>query len=105
MAPATMLPSMAPPPLSIVIPTHDTRELTLRCLGSLFASPLPGMEVILVDDASRDGTAEAVAGRHPEVVVLRTAEPARFTGSANRGLARASGEILLLLNSDTEVEP
>jgi len=94
-----------PPPFSIVIPTHDTRELTLRCLDSLHAAPLAGMEVILVDDASRDGTAEAVAARHPEVVVLRNEEPARFTRSANRGLARASGEILLLLNSDTEVEP
>ena len=98
-----MAPSMAPPPLSIVIPTHDTRELTLRCLDSLQGSP--GVEVILVDDASRDGTAEAVAARHPEVAVLRNEEPARFTRSANRGLARASGEILLLLNSDTEVEP
>jgi hypothetical protein len=36
-----MIPDMTPPPLSIVIPTHDTRELTLRCLDSLFASPLP----------------------------------------------------------------
>jgi N-acetylglucosaminyl-diphospho-decaprenol L-rhamnosyltransferase len=96
---------MAPPPLSIVIPTHDTRELTLRCLDSLFASPLPGMEVILVDDVSRDGTAAAVRERHPKVIVLRNQEPARFTGSANRGLARAEGELLLLLNSDTEVLP
>ncbi len=96
---------MAPPPLSIVIPTHDTRELTLRCLDSLYASPLPGMEVILVDDASRDGTAAAVRERHPEVIVLRNEEPARFTGSANRGLARAAGELLLLLNSDTEADP
>jgi GT2 family glycosyltransferase len=95
---------MPPPPLSIVIPTHGTRELTLRCLGSLQASPLPGLEVILVDDASGDGTAEAVAKGHPEVVVLRNQEPERFTRSANRGLARAGGEILLLLNSDTEVE-
>lgn len=91
-----------PLPLSIVIPTHDTRELTLRCLESLGGS---GLEVIVVDDASRDGTAGAVAERHPEVVVLRNEEPARFTRSANRGLARARGDLLLLLNSDTEVEP
>jgi N-acetylglucosaminyl-diphospho-decaprenol L-rhamnosyltransferase len=93
------------PPLSIVIPTRDTRELTLRCLGALFASPLPGMEVILVDDASGDGTAGAALERHPDVIVLRNEEPARFTRSANRGLVRARGEILLLLNSDTEVAP
>lgn len=93
------------PPLSIVIPTHDTRELTLRCLESLAASPLPGMEVIVVDDASQDGTTEAVRERHPEVTVLRHAAPLRFTRAANAGLARARGDLLLLLNSDTEVLP
>jgi N-acetylglucosaminyl-diphospho-decaprenol L-rhamnosyltransferase len=93
-----------PPPLSIVIPTHDTRELTLRCLASLADSSVPDVEIILVDDASRDGTAKAARAAHPETVVLRNESSLRFTGSANRGLARASGEILLLLNSDTEVE-
>ncbi|HEV2852118.1 MAG TPA: glycosyltransferase family 2 protein [Thermoanaerobaculia bacterium] len=93
------------PSISIVIPTHDTRELVLRCLESLEASAVPGMEVILVDDASGDGTAEAVEARHPGVVVLRNGTPQRFTRSANLGLERTRGEILLLLNSDTEVEP
>jgi len=64
-----------------------------------------GLEVILVDDASGDGTAEAVRERHPGVTVLRNETPQRFTRSANLGLARARGEILLLLNSDTEVAP
>ncbi len=93
------------PPLSIVIPTHDTRDLALACLASLFASPLPGMEVIVVDDASGDGTAEAVREKFPETTVLRNETPERFTRAANRGLAQARGEILLLLNSDTEVAP
>src|SRR5215208_3818384 len=75
---------------SIVIPTHDTRDLVLRCLESLDASPVPGgLEVILVDDASRDGMAEAVGQRHPEVMVLRNETPQRFTRSANLGLAGA----------------
>jgi GT2 family glycosyltransferase len=63
------------------------------------------MEVILVDDASSDGTAAAALERHPGLVVLRNETPARFTRAANLGLAQAKGEILLLLNSDTEVEP
>ncbi len=106
-----MAPSMAPPSLSVVIPTHDTRELTLKCLDSLFADPWSAgapretMEVVLVDDASRDGTAEAVRRRHPGVVVLRHETAERFTRAANAGLARARGELLLLLNSDTEVAP
>lgn len=59
--------------------------------------------MILVDDASRDGTAEEVAALWPQVSILHHEQAAGFTRSANDGLARARGEILLLLNSDTEV--
>lgn len=96
-----------PVPISVVIPTHDTRELTLACVGSLARAGRPemaGLEIVVVDDASRDGTAEALAERHPEVHVLRMDPGVGFTRAANAGLARARGEILLLLNSDTEVE-
>jgi GT2 family glycosyltransferase len=90
------------PPLSIVIPTHDTRELTLRCLDSI-AAAAPACELIVVDDASEDGTAAAIEGRLPGVTVMVNARRAGFARSANRGLAAAAGELLLLLNSDTEV--
>ena len=88
--------------LSIVIPTHDTRELTLRCLDSISRSA-PAAEVVLVDDASSDGTAEAAAERYPALQILRCPDPVGFTRAANLGMSRARGEILLLLNSDTEV--
>lgn len=95
-----------PPRLSIVIPTHDTRELTLRCLETIARASSPGsVEVIVVDDASGDGTSAAIRELHPGVEVLRNDPAAGFTRSANRGLRQAGGEILLLLNSDTEVEP
>lgn len=88
--------------LSAVIPSHDTRELTLRCLESLVRSDV---EAILVDDGSRDGTARAVAALFPSVQVLRNESAEGFTRAANRGLQAARGDVLLLLNSDTEVEP
>lgn len=94
------------PRLSIVIPSHDTKQLTLACLGSLAAAGLAGRtdcDIVLVDDGSEDGTAEAVTARFPQVHILRNAEARGFTAAANRGLAEARGEILLLLNSDTEV--
>ena len=96
------------PPLSIVVPTRDTRDLTLACLAAVARSHPPGTEVVLVDDAGSDGTPEAieaVAARHPPVAVVRLPEPSGFSRAVNRGLALARGEILLLLNSDTEVEP
>lgn len=89
--------------LSIVIPNHNTRDLTLRCLASI-ARADPAAEVVLVDDAGTDGTAESAAERFPRTLQIRTSEAVGFTRAANLGMARASGEILLLLNSDTEVE-
>jgi N-acetylglucosaminyl-diphospho-decaprenol L-rhamnosyltransferase len=95
-----------PPRLSIVIPTHDTRDLTLRCLETIASVSSPGgVEVIVVDDGSRDGTAEAIRERYPGVEVVRNETAAGFTCSANRGLRQARGEVLLLLNSDTEIGP
>jgi GT2 family glycosyltransferase len=91
-----------PARLSVVIPTHNTRDLTLRCVETLESEGTP-LEVVVVDDGGSDGTAEALAAH--EVEVLRPSPAGGFTRSANLGLARARGEILLLLNSDTEVEP
>lgn len=96
-------PSPAPVRISVVVPTHNTRELTLRCLATIAAAE--EVEVVVVDDASRDGTAEAISGSWRQVTVIRHEQAAGFTRSANDGLRQASGEILLLLNSDTEVEP
>jgi len=91
--------------LSVVIPTHDTRSLTLACLDQVLAAEGPAPEVILVDDGSGDGTGDAVRERFPAVRVLRNDRALGFTASVNRGLAAASGRLLVLLNSDTEVDP
>lgn len=90
--------------LSIVIPTHQTRELTLACLASVIGH-CPGAEVLVVDDASTDGTAEAIADSYPRVRLLRQPSRAGFTASVNRGLHAAHHDTLLVLNSDTQVLP
>jgi GT2 family glycosyltransferase len=87
----------------VVVPTHDTRELTLKCLDSLGAAGSDSVEIILVDDGSTDGTADAVRRRFPAVTILRSESGTGFTAAANRGLSAARGDLLLLLNSDTEV--
>jgi GT2 family glycosyltransferase len=94
-----------PQALSVVVPTHETRELTLRCLAALAAADPPPAEVLVVDDGSSDGTADAVAASYPAARVLRHPQARGFTAAANAGLALAGGEVLLLLNSDTEVAP
>ena len=96
------------PAFSVVIPTRNTLELTLTCLESVFAAAAGyegELEVVMVDDAGSDGTAEAVAQRYPRVQMLRNASCTGFTRAANLGLATTRGENLLLLNSDTEFDP
>jgi hypothetical protein len=89
--------------VTVVVPTHDTRTLVLRCVQALAASAAGAPAIIVVDDGSDDGTADAVRAAHPAVRVLRLAPARGFTGAANLGLAAAESEILLLLNSDTEI--
>jgi N-acetylglucosaminyl-diphospho-decaprenol L-rhamnosyltransferase len=89
------------PNVDVVIPTHDTAELTVRCVESVLASELPAGAVhcIVVDNASSDGTAERLAGR-PNVTVLRNDENVAFGRACNQGVRAGSGDLVLLLNSD-----
>lgn len=98
-------PARAPAALSVVIPTHNTVDLTLACLASLAGGGISDLSVIVVDDGSSDGTAAAIAARWPAVRVLCREVAGGFGAAANAGLAAADGDLLLLLNSDTEVRP
>jgi len=89
--------------LSIVIPTHNTSDLTMACLRSIERASPESTEVILVDDGSADDTVARVGEAFPTVRIVSHTPAAGFTIAANRGLLEASGELLLLLNSDTEI--
>jgi N-acetylglucosaminyl-diphospho-decaprenol L-rhamnosyltransferase len=92
-------------PLSIVIPTFNTADLTLACVRAATAAASPGSEIIVVDDGSRDGTAELLASEAPGVTLVRLETNRGFAAAANAGVAASRGEIVLLLNSDAIIEP
>lgn len=95
------------PDLSILIVSWNVRELLLRCLAALPAAVGAGLshEVIVVDNASSDGTAAAVRAAFPHVQVIANSENRGFTGGNNQALAAARGDFLLLLNPDTAPQP
>ncbi|MEO6326122.1 MAG: glycosyltransferase [Thermoanaerobaculia bacterium] len=88
----------------MIVPSHNTRALTLRCLASVLAQRDEVVEIVLVDNGSRDGTAQAVAA-FPEVRLLSFPRALGFSRAANAGAAAATGEILLFLNADAELLP
>ena len=93
------------PDLSVVIVSYNTRELLRACLRSLRESVGLQLEVIVVDNASADGSAEMVRQAFPEVVLLAQAINTWYCGGNNIGIKRAKADYVLLLNPDTEVAP
>lgn len=95
---------MSTPVLSVVVLSWNTQALTLACLGALFAeSPRHPREVIVVDNGSHDGSAEAIAAAFPQVRLVRNKDNRLYAAGNNQGVALATGEFVCTLNSDTEV--
>ncbi len=93
------------PLCSIVVPTHNGRRLLERCLASIaeHRPPRRSIEVIVVDDASTDGTEDWLRETYPEVKVVRLTRNQGFCAAANAGVDAATGEFIQLLNNDAEV--
>jgi GT2 family glycosyltransferase len=98
-----------PPPVSIVIVTYNNLPFTKFCLASLIQNAItPDYEVIVVDNASTDGTPDylrELEQANPFVHVVFNDTNRGFAAANNQGLAVARGEVLVLLNNDTVVPP
>jgi hypothetical protein len=94
---------MSRPDVSVVIVSYNTEELTRRCLRRLLDSRTGdvGFDVTVVDNASADGSADAVAREFPEVRLIRLAVNVGWGRAVNRGAVAGTGGHLLLLNPDT----
>ena len=94
------------PRVSVVIPTHDAAAHLSRCLASLLRNtPWPGLEIIVVDNGSRDETRRVLEAHSASIDVVSNTENRGFAPATNQGLTRASGEFVVMLNDDTAVGP
>ncbi|MBI4261238.1 MAG: glycosyltransferase family 2 protein [Actinobacteria bacterium] len=92
------------PAVAVVVVDYDAGDHLLRCLESVHRhAGDASLEVVVVDNASRDGSAEAAGEAHPGVRVLRNAENQGFARAANRGIRETSAPFVLLLNPDAEI--
>jgi len=92
--------------LAIVIVSYNTRDDLARALSSLeTAPPECGAEIVVVDNASSDGSAQMVRERWPGVRVIDAGGNLGFSKANNIGIRATASELVLLLNSDTVVPP
>ncbi len=96
-------PWLSDPELSIIIVSFNTREMTLECIASVKAETHTRMEVIVVDNASTDGSADAVADAHPDVTLIAEDANHGFGPAHSIALERSRAPWILLLNPDTVV--
>ncbi len=93
------------PDLSIVIVGYNTRQLLLDCLASIHrtAGDL-SLECLVIDNASSDGSVEAVHERFPQVRVIANRENVYFSAANNQGIQQACGRYVLVMNPDMVVQ-
>lgn len=89
-------------PISVIVPVHNRGDLAAQCLNALARWTTP-LEIVVVDDGSTDPAVELLRRAGLAHHWLRNPQPLGFSGAVNRGLATATGDPLLLLNSDAEV--
>lgn len=92
--------------LSIIIVNWNTRDVLWNSLRSIFRFPPKNkFEVLVVDNASIDGSVQMVGGQFPKVRLIENMENMGFARANNQAILHASGDYILLLNPDTEVKP
>ena len=92
---------MAQPLISVIIPHWNGVEVLSECLESLSETKYPNMEIIVVDNASTDGSPDWISLNFPQVKLIENDQNYGYAGGCNRGAKTAEGEYLVFLNNDT----
>jgi len=90
--------------VSIIIVSYNTKKMTIACIESVIEQTRHvNYEIIVFDNNSSDGSAEAIMAKFPDITVFKNAENVGFAQGNNLAIENASGEYILLLNPDTLV--
>ncbi len=91
------------PTISIIIPNYNGAAYLEKCLKSIRAQAYSKLEIVVVDNASRDRSVDIVRAEAPEAMLLRENRNLGFAGGVNAGILASQGDWVAVLNNDTEV--
>jgi len=91
--------------ISVIVVTYNGEDYVKRCFGSINEQTYKDLEVIAVDNASKDDTVKLLKKYFPDVQVLAQKKNRHYAGGINRGINEAKGKYVFLLNQDTDIEP
>lgn len=95
---------MTNPLFSVVIPHWNGKDFLQPCLDALQNQSYSPIEIIIVDNNSEDGSQQYIKDNYPDIILIELPENRGFTGACNAGMEAAKGNIIALLNNDTEVD-
>ena len=95
---------MNEPRVSIILPTFNRGDVIRRAIDSVLAQSFTDWELVIIDDGSSDGTADAVSGIDPRIVVVRQQNSGVYV-ARNTGLSNARGRLITFLDSDDDWTP
>ena len=90
--------------VSVIIPNLNGLSLLKICLPSLLKQSFRNIEIILVDNGSTDNSVKFVIGKFPGVKIIKLSKNLGFSRAVNKGIKISKGNLIFLLNNDTEIE-
>lgn len=93
------------PIVSVIIVNYNGLKFLIDCLKSLIDQSYAGFEIVVVDNASEDGSIEFIESEFPEVKVIKNLDNLGYAGGLNAGIRETRGPYIMTLNNDTRVEP
>lgn len=91
--------------VSVVIPNWNGKKFLKGCLDSLLQSSYGQIEIVMVDNGSKDGSVEFLEENYPQVKLIKFEQNTGFSVAVNAGINNSRGEFVALLNNDTTVDP
>ncbi|RJP64118.1 MAG: glycosyltransferase family 2 protein [Candidatus Abyssobacteria bacterium SURF_17] len=92
------------PRVTIVVVNYNCSPYVEKCLGSLLEQSYSNIEILVVDNASTDGSAEQIESNYPDIRLVKAAANRGFSAAVNTGITSSTGDLIVVLNIDAWVD-